>query len=110
MPAFFLLAASGVAAAADGGAGLVRRVAPAAGAATLASSLALAVVALIFTGTALGAYGVFRETPVRCSEFFLAPRVLKMNDGFCSKQLLLNSMIPEHDFLLSPEEGEIPAA
>lgn len=110
MPAFFLLAASGVAAAADGGAGLVRRVAPAAGAATLASSLALAVVALIFTGTALGAYGVFRKTPVRCSEFFLAPRVLKMNDGFCPKQLLLNSMIPEHRFLLSPGEGEIPAA
>ncbi len=61
-------------------------------------------VALIFTGTALGAYGVVRESPVRCTEFFRVPRVLKMNNGFCPKRLLLNSMIPEHRFLLSSEE------
>ena len=64
-----------------------------------------AVVALIFTGTALGGCRVFRETPVRCGEFLRAPQVLKMNDGFGPKQLLLNSLIPEQRFLLSSDKG-----
>ena len=61
----------------------------------------LAVVAFMLC-LSVPTYLAFRETKMRCSTFDLQPQVMTMDNGFCEKHLILNSLYEPHSFLLKP--------
>ena len=103
LPAFFLLAAVGLVGI---GQGLQRVLARFVGTRGVAARTALPVLVTVltafFVGLSIDTYLRFRATEVRCSTFFRRPQVLEEHDGFCRKYLILNSLHPDHAFLLRP--------
>jgi len=48
----------------------------------------------------LRAYMMFRTTTYRCSQFFADPVLLDLNDGFCRRYIILNSLVEDQRFIL----------
>jgi 4-amino-4-deoxy-L-arabinose transferase-like glycosyltransferase len=93
-PAFFLLVAGGIEALGE----WRRRSSPSGE--LLATAVVTAVVAsYLYKDT------ILRRLPLRCSEFYKAASILDAEDGFCRNEMLLNSLLPEHAFLVRPRDG-----
>jgi hypothetical protein len=56
--------------------------------------------AMVLLGSAVGPYLTFRRLKLRCSEFFYRPAVMRQQDGFCRRQLILNSLWRHDSFIL----------
>src|SRR5262249_26474342 len=97
-PAFLLLVGYGVVTLFDVARRALARALPAH--AKLAAATCTALLALAFVVPAARAYQDFRRLPLRCSEFFLEPRILDLAGGFCRRQIVLNSLVPENRYPL----------
>jgi hypothetical protein len=51
---------------------------------------------------AAGVYQGFRRLDVRCSDFVNAPEILRVEEAFCVRHLVLNSMVLDQNFLVRP--------
>ena len=105
-PAFLLLAAYGAVTLFDVARGAISRAIPAH--ARVATAACAAALALAFVAPAARAYQEFRRLPLRCSEFFLEPRILDLGGGFCRRHIVLNSLVPENRYLLRPAAPPFP--
>jgi hypothetical protein len=97
-PAFLLLVAHGAVTLFDVARAALARLAPQQ--ARLVSAACAAALALAFLAPAAQAYAEFRRLPLRCSEFFLEPRILDLSGGFCRRHIVLNTLVPEDRYLL----------
>jgi 4-amino-4-deoxy-L-arabinose transferase-like glycosyltransferase len=105
-PAFLLLVAYGAVTLFDVARRALARRLPAR--ARAAAALTAAALALAFAAPAARAYLEFRRLPLRCSEFFLEPRILDLADGFCRRHIVLNTLVPEQRWLLRPAAPALP--
>jgi mannosyltransferase len=97
-PAFLQLVAAGAVACIEEAERRLRSSAPAH---ARTASLALASLLLLaFAVPAARAHLSLRRLPLRCSEFFLEPRILDLASGACRRYLVLNTLVPEDRYLL----------
>ena len=103
LPVFFLLVAEGICLLSRSWVLVDKRNSAAQGARVIryADLQSLAVVAFMLC-LSVPTYLAFRETKMRCSTFDLQPQVMTMDNGFCEKHLILNSLYEPHSFLLKP--------
>lgn len=99
LPAFTLLSAAGAVFIADSLARVLERSRAAWRAPRTASAL-LSIVAVALLLAQLSAYSTFRVTKKRCSTFYRDPAVLRIDDHFCERFIVLNSLNPNHRYLL----------
>ena len=98
LPAFLLLVAAGAVASVGALARALERLgAPRARAVGTACA---GLLALALLWPAAQGYLDFRRLPLRCSEFFLQPRILDLAGGFCRRHVVLNTLLPEDRYLL----------
>jgi mannosyltransferase len=108
LPAFLVLVAAGAVASVAAAARLLAALG--ATRARVATGACAALLALALAWPSLQGYMAFRRLPLRCSEFFLEPRILELADGFCRRHVVLNTLVPQDRYLLraaapSPPEG-----
>ncbi len=104
LPVFILLVAEGIAVVSRIGAPLGRKSGASgriAGKIRYADLPSLAVFGFLLC-LSVSTYIDFRQTATRCSSFFEAPELMDIDDGFCGKHLILNSLHGPHSFLLKP--------
>jgi mannosyltransferase len=93
LPPFLILVGSGLDWMIEGIASTLARLAPLRNAGrTSLGYLIEALCAVVLVGSAVGPYLTFRRLKLRCSEFFYRPEVMRQQNGFCRKQLILNSL------------------
>jgi 4-amino-4-deoxy-L-arabinose transferase-like glycosyltransferase len=100
LPAFFLLTALGLVTVARALQSRLSRWGPSGRLRGITSREAVvATFTLFFTVLSIDTYLEFRTTKIRCSQFVRQPHVLELDDGFCTKHLILNSFYPPHSFI-----------
>ena len=100
LPAFFILIALGMVTLSELSAKVLSQVKYLAHHQPNLASGVLAVLLSIYTIEASRAYLIFRETKSRCSNFFHTKELLTQNNGFCREHILLNTFIPEDEYIL----------
>ena len=93
LPPFLILVGSGLDWMIEGMASTLARLARLrdTGRTSLGYSIA-ALCAVVLVWSAVGPYLTFRRLKLRCSDFFYRPVVMRQQDGFCRRQLILNSL------------------
>ena len=99
MPAFTLLSAAGAVALADAIGERMQRYRPSWQERRVANAV-VGLVAAVLLVSQVAAYSAFRTTTERCSSFHEDPFVLRLNDSFCERFIVLNSLNPRQSYLL----------
>jgi len=93
LPPFLILVGSGLDWMVEGMASTLARLAPLRDTGRTSLGYFIEVLcAVVLVSSAVGPYLTFRRLKLRCSEFFYRPEVMRQQNRFCSKQLILNSL------------------
>lgn len=93
LPPFLILVGSGLDGLIDGMASALARIAPLRNVGRTSPGYVIeALCAVVLVWSAVGPYRAFRRLKLRCSEFYYRPEVMRQQNGFCRKQLILNSL------------------
>lgn len=99
LPPFLILVGSGLDWMIEGVASTLARLAPLRDAARSSLGYSIdALCAVVLLGSAVGPYLTFRQLELRCSDFYYRPEVMRQQNGFCRKQLVLNSLWRSRSF------------
>jgi len=100
LPAFFLILANGLTVFVDYIQSQFNAICPKMALSKKIAPLIIVLILAIFITSAFSTYLTFRQTKIRCSEFFQSTKILNDNNGFCRDRIILNSLIPEDKYIL----------